>query len=60
VLFDETDRVASKGKTERPEPDRDIAFKGQHGWTHCNWRTKDDHPAPRKANHASKSIHWLF
>jgi hypothetical protein len=59
-LFDETDLVASKGATAKPEPDRDIAFKREHGWSQYKLRMKDDHPAPEAVGTTSKSIHWLF
>jgi hypothetical protein len=59
-LFDETDLVASKGATAKPEPDRDIAFKREHRWSQYQLRMKDDHPAPEAIGTTSKSIHWLF
>ena len=34
-LFDETDRVAHKSPTEKPEPDREMTFKGEHRWSDC-------------------------
>jgi hypothetical protein len=58
-LFDETDLVASKGATARPEPDRDMAFKREHRWSHYESRTRDDHPAPETQT-VSKAVHWLF
>jgi hypothetical protein len=59
-LFDETDRVASKGVTAKPEPDREIAFKREHRWSQYQPRMKDDHPSPEAMGTTSKSIHWLF
>jgi hypothetical protein len=59
-LFDETDRVASKGVTAKPEPDREMAFKHEHRWSQYQLRMKDDHPAPERMGTTSKSIHWLF
>lgn len=59
-LFDETDRVASKGVTIEPEPDRDIAFKHEHRWSQHQPRMKDDHPSPEAMGTTNKSVHWLF
>jgi hypothetical protein len=58
-LFDETDRVASKGVTTKPEPDREMAFKREHRWSDYQWRTRDEHPVPETQT-VSKSVHWLF
>lgn len=47
-------------KTAKPEPDRDMAFKGDHHWTRYKSRLKDEHPTPEKVDTTHKSIHWLF
>jgi hypothetical protein len=47
-------------KTAKPEPDRELAFKGEHRWARYKPRLKDDHPAPEAVDTTSKSIHWLF
>ena len=47
-------------KTAKPEPDRELAFKGEHRWASCKPRLKDDHPTPKAVNTTNKSIHWLF
>lgn len=60
-LSDEVIRMFQlHAKTAKPEPDRDMAFKGDHHWTRYKPRLKDDHPAPAKVDTTHKSIHWLF
>jgi hypothetical protein len=58
-LFDESDPVFIKSPTERPEPDREMAFKHDHRWSRYKLRMRDEHPAPGTQT-VSKSIHWLF
>ena len=58
-LLDEGDPVFIKSPTERPEPDREMAFKHDHRWSRYKLRMRDEHPAP-DTQAVSKSIHWLF
>lgn len=57
-LEEETDRFLS-APVERPEPDRDIALRRDHGWTRPRPRLRDTHPAPQTQT-VSKSVHWFF
>ena len=58
-LFDETERAQIKVYTEKPEPDRGIAFKREHRWSITEPRMRDEHPAP-EMQLVSKSQHWIF
>ncbi|MCL4880532.1 MAG: hypothetical protein KJ064_28060 [Anaerolineae bacterium] len=59
-LLDESDTVFIKAPTEKPEPDRVMAFKHDHRWSQYKLRMHDEHPAPEVIRTTSKSIHWLF
>lgn len=58
-LLDETERLYIHAFTEKPEPDREMAFKHDHHWSHYNPRLRDEHPAP-EVQATCKSVHWLF
>lgn len=58
-LFDETERAQIRICTEKPEPDRDIAFKREHRWSITEPRYRDEHPAPETET-VAKGQHWLF
>ena len=59
-LLDESDPVFIKAPTEKPEPDREMAFKYDHRWSRYKSRMRDEHPAPEAIQTTSKSVHWLF
>ncbi|MBZ0315937.1 MAG: hypothetical protein K8L91_05930 [Anaerolineae bacterium] len=58
-LLDETERLYIHALTEKPEPDRKMAFKHDHHWSRYKPRMRDTHPAP-EVQMTSKSVHWLF
>lgn len=58
-LLDESDPLFLNVPTEKPEPDRDMAFKSDHRWSQRKWRTRDEHPLPQVQT-VNKSQHWLF
>ncbi|MBI5930404.1 MAG: hypothetical protein HY862_13925 [Chloroflexi bacterium] len=58
-LLDETEHLYIHAPTEKPEPDRDMAFKSDHRWSQRKWRTRDEHPLPHTQT-VNKSQHWLF
>jgi hypothetical protein len=58
-LLDEREPVFISAPTEKPEPDREMAFKHDHRWSRYKARTRDERPAP-KIQTVSKLVHWLF
>jgi|GEM_PF-6614663 len=60
ALFDETANPMMNSRTERPEGDREMAFKREHNWSDYEWRMEDRHPKPKEKRTTNKSIHWLF
>ena len=59
-LLDETERFYIHAMTEKPEPDREMAFKHDHHWSQYRLQMRDEHPAPEAMGTTSKSVHWLF